>query len=370
MSDIQARQGGSGRSTALLGDLIHLSDRRLTRTGREIKAILSGTGNPQDLTSSYILGAPPLGSWLCDIDTCCVWKHIADEMAPALTGSAGRCNDLARALIRLGFHDAGTWDIHSEGTGADGSIALTDECNRTPENNGLGTACDQVRAWHAKYASHGVSMADVIQFAAQVATVVCPLGPRIRFFAGRKDVAVEGPRGLLPGPFDDADRIIEMFANKTISTGGIVALLGAHSASQQHTVDVDRAGDPQDSTPGVWDTDYFSETLDTDAPSRVFKFQSDINIANDPRTHATWRSYADPSAQSSWNEAYAAEYIRVSLLGVPKLNTMTECSRALPPFRGTFEAPDQSQLDRFMQGLLDTATDVLYNGDSIPADLQ
>lgn len=49
---------------------------------------------------------------------------------------------------------------------------------------------------------------------------------------------------------------------------------------------------------------------------------------------------------------------------------MTECTRALPPFRGSFDAPDQPQLDRFMQGLIDTATDLLFNGDIIPEDLQ
>ena len=35
---------------------------------------------------------------------------------------AGGCNDNARAAIRLGFHDAGTWDRTQTHGGADGSF--------------------------------------------------------------------------------------------------------------------------------------------------------------------------------------------------------------------------------------------------------
>lgn len=301
LADLRSRQVASGPSTEMLGDLRDLPDRRLTSTGRDIKSILSGRGNPEDLRSSFWLGTPRAGTWLCGLDPCCTWKHIADEMAAAMVGDAGRCNDLARAAIRLGFHDAATWSLGTGGTGADGSIVLTDECARVPDNNGLGGVCQQMRDWHAKYARYGISMADLIQFGANVATVSCPLGPRIRTFIGRKDSNVAPPRGLLPTPFDSADKLLEMFANKTFSADGLVALMGAHSTSQQRFVNPARAGDPQDSTPGVWDVKYYGETASQNPPERVFRFQSDINLANDPRLQASWRAFTPDSAQGAWN---------------------------------------------------------------------
>jgi hypothetical protein len=302
MADLQSRQaGGSGPSTEMIGDLIDLPDKSLTKTGRDIKSILSGRGNPQDLTAGFWLGTPSLGSRLCGLDPCCTWKHIANEMAAAMVGSAGRCNDLARSAIRLGFHDAATWSKTTGGTGADGSIVLTDECARVPENGGLLPVCGQMKTWHDKYSRYGVSMADLIQFAANVATVSCPLGPRIRTFIGRKDFAVAPPRGLLPSPFGSSDQLLALFAAKSFSADGLVALMGAHSTSQQFGVNRTRAGDPQDSTPGVWDVKYYGETISTNPPQQVFRFQSDINLANDPRLRNSWNAFVPDSAQGAWN---------------------------------------------------------------------
>lgn len=309
LADLKTRQVGGGPSRELIGDLITLQDKDLTKTGRDIKSIISSNGNPEDLTSTFWLGTPPIDNFLCRMDPCCKWKHIADEMNKAMVGDAGRCNNLARSAIRLGFHDAASWSKFSGGTGADGSIVLTDECARVPENGGLLPVCNQMKTWHAKYAKYGVSMADLIQFAANVATVSCPLGPRIRTFVGRVDNPVAPPRGLLPSPFHSADVLLSMFANKTFSADGLVALMGAHSTSQQFGVDPSRAGDPQDSTPGVWDVKYYGETASVTPPQRVFRFQSDINLANDPRLKASWAAFTPDSAQGAWN--------RVSISWVP-----------------------------------------------------
>lgn len=105
-----------------------------------------------------------------------------------------------------------------------------------------------MRQWQALY---GVGMADLVQFGAITATVVCPLGPRVRFFQGREDSAIPAPDGLLPQPFESAQKLTERFLNMTIQPAGLVALVGAHTTSQQRFVDPRRAGDPQDSTPGV-----------------------------------------------------------------------------------------------------------------------
>lgn len=59
----------------------------------------------------------------------------------------------------------------------------------------------------------------------------------------------------------------------------------------------------------------------------------------------------------------------MSLLGINNINKLTECTKALPRFKGSYKAPDQGLLDRFIQGLLkglDTARQALDRGDKIP----
>jgi hypothetical protein len=287
----------------LIGDLLTLTDAELTPTGAAIKAILLNQASGQDATTVYQGTVPPKNSEACAQDTCCIWKYIADEMASAMGGSAQRCNNLARAAVRLGFHDAGTWSKSTgPNGGADGSIVLARECEDRPDNNGLQNVCSQVRAWHQNNQAHGISMADLIQMAANVATVVCPLGPRVRTFIGRADNPNPAPDGLLPSPFASADELIELFEDKTISPAALVALVGAHTTSQQRFVDQARAGDPQDRTPGVWDVNFYGETTSTTSPARVFKFQSDINLSQDSRTSPTWQAFTgQETGQRPWN---------------------------------------------------------------------
>lgn len=94
---------------------------------------------------------------------------------------------MARAAVRLGFHDAGTWseglaDAGSDFGGADGSFILFNEVTRS-ENRGLEGIDAYARKLLRKYP---VGVADLIQYMAIHATVTCPLGPRIRMFVGRR----------------------------------------------------------------------------------------------------------------------------------------------------------------------------------------
>ncbi|KAJ3477140.1 hypothetical protein NLG97_g8915 [Lecanicillium saksenae] len=194
----------------LLGDLEHLSECSLTPTGSAIKHILLGQINPQDLFATYTAPGAK-GSPACAADTCCIWKHIADELRDAMVGTAGRCNKLARGAVRLGFHDAGGWSRKTgPDGGADGSILLANECEERRENGGLEQICAQMRVWWDKYKGYGISMADLIQMGATVGAVVCPQGPRIRSFVGRKDNPNPAPKGNLPSPFATADSILSI----------------------------------------------------------------------------------------------------------------------------------------------------------------
>lgn len=105
LAEIVRRDDGPD-STEMIGDLLTLSDSQLTPTGKDIKLILSGGGNPQ---SSATWAAPSLGSSACQADTCCVWQYIVNDMVGSFRGSSGRCTGLARRAVRLGFHDAAAW---------------------------------------------------------------------------------------------------------------------------------------------------------------------------------------------------------------------------------------------------------------------
>ncbi|KAJ4292008.1 hypothetical protein N0V90_009907 [Kalmusia sp. IMI 367209] len=333
----------------LIGDLKTLKDTQLTTIGKDIKAILL---DQKDARSNEIDASAPLGtpdSAACKADLCCVWKWISYEMTAKFNGTSGRCTKYARGAVRLGFHDAGVWSNTTSYGGADGSILLTDELSRS-DNNGLTAIADQMKAWYTKYKGFGVTMADLIQMGATVATVVCPLGPRIRSFVGRKDNAKAGPTGLLPDVNDSADKLIKLFQAKTIDPHDLAALVGAHTTSQQHFVNTARDGDPQDSTPGVWDVKFYGETVST-TPPRVFKFASDLVLSKDPRVKDEWQEFIN--GQDHWNEDFAKAYTRLSLLGVNNINDLKECTKVLPPARNSFVSQDQKLLDLWLQGQYD-----------------
>ncbi|KAI3529154.1 peroxidase [Colletotrichum filicis] len=371
-ADVDGNGADDGDSNELIGDLITLDDSKLTAVGSSVKKLLTGFDNPESDDAYPTVGRSgtlaPKGSAACAADTCCIWKYIANDLQGTFRGRSGRCTGFARAAVRLGFHDAGGW---SKGTGnlggADGSIILASEEIARGENHGLEEIVAQTQVWFDRYKQFGIGMADLIQFSATVATVVCPLGPRIRTYVGRKDSSVPAPLNLLPPVTGSADFLIELFENKTIKPHGLTALIGAHTTSQQRFVDPSRAGDPQDSTPGVWDVKFYKETLGS-APARVFKFASDVVLAKDSRISSEFQAFAGQGGQSHWNQDYAREYIRLSLLGVFNINDLTECTKALPPRTGsTFTAPDQAVLDKWLatKDRLNNIADQLRNGGDI-----
>ncbi|KAF2727021.1 heme peroxidase [Polyplosphaeria fusca] len=346
-------------SKQLIGDLKTLADSKLTAIGKDIKAILL---DQKDARSSVIDTSIPAGnvdSAACKADLCCVWKWISYEMTAKFNGTSGRCTKLARGAVRLGFHDAAVWSTSTSYGGADGSILLTDEFSRS-DNNGLDAISNQMKTWYTKYKPYGVSMADLIQMGANIATVVCPLGPRIRSFVGRKDNAKAGPTGLLPAETDSADAIIKLFAAKTIDAHDLVALVGAHTTSQQHFVNTSRDGDPQDTTPGIWDVAFYPQTQ-KNPPPRVLKFRSDIKLSQDSRTVGEWNEFSGSNGQDHWNEDYAKAYTRLSLLGVNNINDLKECTKVLPAARNSFVSEDQKVLDMWLQGQFNQLNDMVDN---------
>lgn len=307
----------------------------LTPITQLITDVLSGTTSAIDNGISkkpFTCSLPLLSS-----DKCCVWWDVSAELTSKFKERDGTCNDNARAAIRMGFHDAGAWDKYSTNGGADGSILMNfGEIDR-PENNGLQSIRTLLRGVQSKYK---VGYADLAQYAHNHASISCPKGPRVRTFIGRKDATKAAPPGLLPDVHDSADKIIALFQNKGISAHDLAALLGAHATARQRFVDTRpvAVNKPLDTTIGVWDVEFYNDTLNNAAGSsasqKVFVLPSDKVLSQHPKISDEWKSFV--GEQEHWNEDYAKAYVRLSLLGVNNVASLVDCTRTLPPSRRSF----------------------------------
>ena len=83
-------------------------------------------------------------------------------------------------------------------------------------------------------------MTQSIQFAGAVGVSNCPGAPRLEFLAGRANFSLPAPSGLVPEPFDSADKIIARFADVGFSANEIVDLLASHTVAAQDNVDTSK----------------------------------------------------------------------------------------------------------------------------------
>ncbi|KAJ8118723.1 hypothetical protein OPT61_g330 [Boeremia exigua] len=273
---------------------------------------------------------------LSAVDSCCVWYDVSKTLTSLFVQKDGQCNDNARAAIRFGFHDAGSWDKNSPNGGADGSLLMNFNEDTRPENNGLQTVRGVLQGVQKQY---NVGYADLVQYAHNHATISCPKGPRIKTFIGRKDATKAAPTGLLPDVHDTADNLIALFKAKGFSAEDLAALVGAHAAAKQRFVDPAQAGKPLDTTPGVWDVEFYNDTLNQEKTpnSKIFVLPSDKVLSVHPKIEDEWNSFVGD--QKHWNEDYAKAYIRMSLNGVTNLKDLKDCSKTLPASRPNFVAP-------------------------------
>ncbi|KAH7169655.1 ligninase H2 precursor [Fusarium flagelliforme] len=318
-----ARRQDAPQSRQMIGDLVKGAT---TEVGRRVRDCLLGDESCEVTR--------PLNSMACRRDTCCVWDYIQSDLTEILIENDGTCNRLARQAVRLGFHDAGAWSQTSRTGGADGSLLLSSNEMSQSINNGMQDIRDVGLEILDRYQGFGISAGDLVQFMHNVAVVVCPLGPRILTFIGRTDND-ESPAGLLPTNNLSADRMIEVFANKTFGTRDLVAVVGAHTTAGQFFVDTNRAGAPLDTTPGVWDINYYREVLTDSPPSNVFRLHGDDGMARSVelntffQTYAVWGNSSGPLFVFVITY-YVRAYVRLSLLGVNNINDLIDCTAVLP----------------------------------------
>ncbi|KAI3792063.1 hypothetical protein L2E82_05932 [Cichorium intybus] len=132
----------------------------------------------------------------------------------------------AAGVLRLVFHDAGTYEIDENSGGMNGSISY--ELDR-PENKGLKKSLKiLLEAKKTVDETITVSMSDVIAVAGAEAVSLCG-GPKIPVQLGRLDSMVPDPEGKLPEETLDAIGLKQSFKRKGFSTQELVALSGAHT---------------------------------------------------------------------------------------------------------------------------------------------
>ncbi|KAF2435875.1 heme peroxidase [Tothia fuscella] len=260
-------------------------------------------------------GGPPQGK--CPA----VWTEVSKELSKQFMES-GQCNDLARGAIRAAFHDCGAWEMGLGKTaGCDGSLILAKEEITRQENSGLVDIIPKLAAIGKKF---DVGMADFIQFAGASAVKICPLGPTVQTWVGRKDSSTPNPENLLPNPRSDGDTLVQLFQNKGINPAELVALIGAHTSAKQMAFDPSKAGAPLDSSPGVWDVKFYGETIKKQAP---FTLPSDIELSKQKDSAPVFKSFVNN--QMGWGAAFAPAMTKLGLLGVEK-EGLIDCTYALP----------------------------------------
>lgn len=117
----------------------------------------------------------------------------------------------AAGVLRLVFHDAGTYEIDENSGGMNGSISY--ELDR-PENKGLKKSLKiLLEAKKTVDETITVSMSDVIAVAGAEAVSLCG-GPKIPVQLGRLDSMVPDPEGKLPEETLDAIGLKQSFNRK------------------------------------------------------------------------------------------------------------------------------------------------------------
>ncbi|KAH7364132.1 heme peroxidase [Rhexocercosporidium sp. MPI-PUGE-AT-0058] len=265
-----------------------------------------------------------------------VWTSIVTEMSALFIDNSttpSQCNDDARAAIRAAFHDCGTWDKSQGSTGGcDGSLIVAGEAFGRPENNGLQGISNKLLVMQQKYTtpSNPFSVADMLQMATSVATLMCLGGPKVPTFVGRKDSAAPKPHDKLPDAHGSGDSLFALFQAKGFTANELAALLGAHSASKAFNQPDIVFGTSKDDTPGIWDVHYYSNTLKPVVG--MASFQADFNLASYPVVGKEFNGFVNSAGK--WNSAYANSMAKMALLGVPGgRNNLIDCTGVLP--RGT-----------------------------------
>ncbi|XP_022867846.1 putative L-ascorbate peroxidase 6 isoform X2 [Olea europaea var. sylvestris] len=213
----------------------------------------------------------------------------------------------AAGLLRLVFHDAGTFDKDDKTGGMNGSVVY--ELER-PENAGLKKSLKILEKAKIQVdAVEPVSWADMIAVAGAEAILVCG-GPKIPVQLGRLDAnryiflhRMADPDGKLPEESLDVIALKQCFDRKGFTTKELVALSGAHTL-----------GSKGFGNPVVFDNSYYKILLEkpwlsSDGMSSMIGLPSDRALVEDDDCMRWISKYAND--QSLFFEDFKNVYIKL-----------------------------------------------------------
>ncbi|GMJ12696.1 ascorbate peroxidase 3 [Hibiscus trionum] len=213
----------------------------------------------------------------------------------------------APIMLRLAWHDAGTYDVSTKTGGPNGSIRNEEEYTHGA-NNGLNIAldfCEDVKDKHPK-----ITYADLYQLAGVVAVEVTG-GPTIDFVPGRKDSNICPKEGRLPDAKRGAPHLRDIFYRMGLSDKDIVALSGGHTLGRAHP---ERSGfdGPWTNEPLKFDNSYFVELLKGESEG-LLKLPTDKALLDDPEFRKYVELYA--KEEDAFFRDYAESHKKLSELG-------------------------------------------------------
>ncbi|KAH9176562.1 manganese peroxidase 1 [Lactarius sanguifluus] len=288
---------------------------------------------------------------------CCFLFPILEDLQTNLFEGA-QCSEDAHSALRIAFHDAIGFSLTKNvGGGADGSILVFADTELTFHANG--GIDDIVAAQLPFFQKHNLTAGDFIQFAAAVGVANCPGAPRLKFLLGRPPPKAAAADLTVPEPFDSVTSILARFKDAGFAPVEAVALLASHTIAAADEVDPTIPGTPFDSTPGIFDAQFFIETLlvGTQFPGTgpnvgevaspilgEMRLQSDFLLARDSRTACFWQ--ANVNSPTFMRDAFEVEMLKLSVLG-HDISTLTDCSDVIPvpaPVVGTEHLPAGSSM--------------------------
>ncbi|XP_010489251.1 PREDICTED: L-ascorbate peroxidase 3, peroxisomal-like [Camelina sativa] len=223
----------------------------------------------------------------------------------------------APIMLRISWHDAGTYDAESKTGGPNGSIRNEQEYSHGA-NSGLKIAldlCEDVKTKHPK-----ISYADLYQLAGVVAVEVTG-GPDISFVPGRIDSNACTDEGRLPDAHQGFKHLKDVFYRMGLSDKDIVALSGAHTLGRAHP---ERSGfdGPWTQDPLKFDNSYFVELLKEEESEGLLKLSTDKTLLEVPEFRHYVELYAKD--EDAFFRDYAESHKKLSELGFTPTSSVTK----------------------------------------------
>ncbi|KAM7259931.1 hypothetical protein ACFE04_015672 [Oxalis oulophora] len=204
----------------------------------------------------------------------------------------------APGILRLAFHDAGTFEVNENSGGMNGSIVY--ELDR-PENTGLKKP---MKILDKAKSQVDAIKPDVIAVAGAEAVSVCG-GPKIPVRLGRIDSMKPDDEGKLPEETLDASSLKQCFQRKGFSTQELVALSGAHTL-----------GSKGFGNPTLFDNSYYKILLEkpwlsSGGMSSMVGLPSDRTLVEDDECLRWIKQYAED--QEIFFEDFKNAYIKLGV---------------------------------------------------------